>query len=161
MVAVLEAHVDGVDLVSRDQGAIQELPARLRLEERRVGGRDLREQPQRARHRLDEVLCALDGSQPGLGDLLMEGRDDGRRGPAGKASATWNAGIWLGIEAGVEAFCGEARITSDQLLALAGGRPEFVEMTGRWLCGKARVNRRCEEATRQELSQAWAIGKQS
>src|SRR5262249_8837074 len=76
MVAVLEAHVDGVDLVSRDQGAIQELPARLRLEERRVGGRDLREQPQRARPRPGRrgLVCWSRSGWPPRGDWSVRPR---------------------------------------------------------------------------------------
>ena len=76
MVAVFETHVDRIDLLDGGQRAVQQVTARLRSEDSRVGGHDLREQPQRPRHGLDEVLGALDGGRSGLRHLLVERRDD-------------------------------------------------------------------------------------
>jgi len=80
-----------------------------------------------------------------------------------KAKAAWKetCTIWRGIEAGIEAFCAEAGLTSAQLLSLGGGRPEFVDMAGQELQGNARVNREIQDATRQRLSWAWEIGDRS
>ena len=80
-----------------------------------------------------------------------------------KAKAAWKetCTIWRGIEAGIEAFCAEAGLTSAQLLSLGGGRPEFVDMAGQELQGNARVNREIQEATRQRLSRVWEIEDRS
>lgn len=81
---------------------------------------------------------------------------------AGTANAAWRnmSALWRGIEAGIQGFCAEAGLTSDQLLALAGGRPQLVESAGRALHGTARADRECKKATWQRLSQAWEVGNQ-
>jgi hypothetical protein len=76
MIAVLEAHVDSIDLLGGGQRAIQRLPALLRPIEGRVGGHHRGEQPQGARHRMEEILRTVHGRRSGLGHLLMEGRGD-------------------------------------------------------------------------------------
>jgi len=81
---------------------------------------------------------------------------------AGTTNAAWRnmSAAWKGIEAGIQGFCAEAGLTSDQLLALAGGRPQLVESAGRALHGTARADRECKKATWQRLSQAWEVGNQ-
>jgi len=80
-----------------------------------------------------------------------------------RAKAAWKemCAIWRGIEAGIEEFCAEAGLTSDQLLGLGGGRPEFVDIASQELRGNARVNREIQEATRQRLSRVWEIEDRS
>jgi len=78
----------------------------------------------------------------------------------GTGNAGWDA-VWLGIEEGIDAFCAEARITSDQLLALAGGRPTLVEAVGKALRGNGCADHQTREATRQRLRQAWNMGNLS
>ena len=72
----------------------------------------------------------------------------------GRANAAWRnmSAMWLGIEAGIDEFCVEAKLTRYELLALGGGRPEFVTMVGRGVRGNAPVNRQVKEAIRRRLS---------
>jgi len=81
---------------------------------------------------------------------------------AGTADTAWRkmSTLWRGIEAGIQGFCAEAGLTSNQLLALAGGRPPLVDLAGRALHGNARANRKCQKAIRQRLSQARTVGYQ-
>jgi len=81
---------------------------------------------------------------------------------AGPVNAAWRStsAMWRGIEAGIEGFCAEAGLTSDQLLALAGGRPQLVELAGPALHGSARADRKWKKVTWLILSQAWTIGNQ-
>jgi len=60
-----------------------------------------------------------------------------------------------------EEFCAEAWLTSDQLLALGGGRPEFVEVIGERLRGTGRADRQTKETTKQRLWKAWEMGNHS
>jgi len=80
----------------------------------------------------------------------------------GTVDAAWRkmSTLWRGIEAGIQGFCAEAGITSNQLLALAGGRSPLVDLAGRALHGNARANRKCKKAIWQRLSQAWKVGNQ-
>ena len=80
----------------------------------------------------------------------------------GRANAAWRnmSAMWLGIEGGIQGFCAETGLTSNQLLALAGGRPPLVDLAGRALHGNARANRKCKKAIWQRLSQAWKVGNQ-
>ncbi len=87
------------------------------------------------------------------------GKDAARR---AKAKAGWKtaSAVWRGIEVGIRSFCADADLTCDQLLALAGGRPEAVEWAGQMLHPDARASGRCAKAVRDRLWQAWQVGSE-
>jgi hypothetical protein len=79
-----------------------------------------------------------------------------------KATAEWktSSAIWRGIESGITKFCADAGLSGDQLLVLANGRSAAVEWARGLLHDDARVDRRCESATRQKLRHAWQGGNE-
>jgi hypothetical protein len=98
------------------------------------------------------VLCALNTETCSGEDVAL----------GAKADAAWKrwSALWRGIDMGISKFCADAELTGDQLLALAGGWPEAVELARRLLHLDARADRGCEKAVRQRLWRAWQIGSE-
>ena len=78
MIAILEAHVDRIDLVSGNQRSIEQVRALFTPEERRIGTSHARKQPKRSHHRIYEIFGVLDADLHRLGDRLIKRHGDCR-----------------------------------------------------------------------------------
>src|ERR1700733_7276396 len=74
MIAILEADIDGVDMRSRDQRAVQEIIALLSAEIAGIRGSYLGEKAQRGFSAVDQILGALDAGPGGLRDRIVQDR---------------------------------------------------------------------------------------
>src|SRR3984893_1141445 len=74
MISVLEADIDGVDMRSRSQRAVQEIIALLDAEIAGIGGGYLGEKAQRGFSTVDQVLGAFDAGPAGLRDRIVQDR---------------------------------------------------------------------------------------
>src|ERR1700730_475734 len=74
MISVLEADIDGVDMRSRSQRAVQEIIALLGTEIAGIRGSYLGEKAQRDFSAVDQILGALDASPAGLRDRIVQDR---------------------------------------------------------------------------------------
>ena len=79
MVAVLEAHVSGIDLPSGGQRLEKKVPALLCSKESGISGGRRGEEPECARDRSDKVLCILNARLIGSRNIVIERRPDSNR----------------------------------------------------------------------------------
>ena len=81
MIAILEAGIDGVNMRSRGQGAIQQVVALIGTKILRIGSRHLGDKAQKAFGTFDQIMGALDAGLAGLRDRVMQDRDHSGRIP--------------------------------------------------------------------------------
>ena len=81
MIAILEAGIDGVNMRSRGQGAIQQVVALIGTKILRIGSRHLGDKAQKAFGTFDQIMGALDADLAGLRDRVMQDRDHSGRIP--------------------------------------------------------------------------------
>ena len=78
VIAVFEAYIGRVNLLCRRERLIKQLPALLVPECLRVVGGDRRQQSERGRHRVDQVLRFVKTELLCFRDFVLQGRSDGR-----------------------------------------------------------------------------------